>query len=387
MIGQGARRLVLTGRRPEDGPLSARLAALRASPGVSVEVVPADASVKADITRLFAHLDALDDPLSGVVQAAGILSDATVADLVPAQVRDVFAPKVTGAMHLDQATRERALDYFVLFSSVASFLGLSGQANYAAANAVFDALAAERRAAGLPGIAIGWGPWAEVGLAAERDDRGGRLAERGLDSLSARDGSNAFGDVLTANPVHAVVMRFDARRWSEHPFASRAQPLLADATAAPDLPMVPSALGGAATALLAEYAGAVLPAERHSILAAHVRSLVGQVLRLPADRVDSSRPLRTMGLDSLMGLELRNRLEAVTGLKLPATLIWNYSTVTALATQLAERLAQRPDNVRQTTASPSPTAAAVGDNELEPLLAELEGLSDEDARRLLAGDR
>jgi acyl carrier protein len=269
-----------------------------------------------------------------------------------------------------------------MFSSVASFLGLAGQSNYAAANAVLDALAAHRRASALPGISINWGPWSDVGLAAARRDRGERLAERGLASLPPAAALAAFGGILARNPLQAVAMTFDPAVWCNRtPGAGRwtlFTELLANQSAAAE--PAPTSVG------LRERLLALAPGPgRRAIVEAHVRQLVAEVLKLTTARVDMHKPLKTLGLDSLMGLELRNRLEGSTALKLPATLIWNYPTVAALASQIAERMALPLDAPAASDERPQPIDQPEPD--LEPLLAELEGLSDDEARRLLAGDR
>jgi len=381
MVEQGARHLVLTGRRPEQAALSAELAPLRAR--ARVDVIPADVSSEAEVHRLFEYIDALGGPLLGVVHAAGVLHDATLLELKDPAVRDVFAPKVDGAFNLHAAVAGRSLDFFVLFSSVASFLGLAGQANYAAANAALDALAAQRRAAGLAGISIAWGPWAEVGLAAARTDRGARLAERGLGSLSPEVALSAFAEVLHSNPVQAVVMTFDPARFRAASASAQAATLFANL----DLEGGPATAGGSVSESAREQLLAVpIGPARRAWLEARLQQFVAAVLRLPAARIDVKKPLRTLGLDSLMGLELRNRLEQAFQIKLPATLIWNYPTLSALAGQLALRL-NIPLDAAPVPPAPAPSAPpSARDAELDPLLAELEALSDEEAQRLLAGE-
>jgi myxalamid-type polyketide synthase MxaE and MxaD len=220
-----------------------------------------------------------------------------------------------------------------MFSSASALLGLAGQANYAAANAFQDALARHRRRLGRPALSIGWGPWAEVGMAADRSDRGGRLAALGLGSLTRGEGVEAFQRLLGGARAHVAVMALDVDAWCGAQ-ACPANPLLDRLRAAGERGSVPGApAGGLLDALRTAPA-----ATRQPMLLEHVRGRVARILRLELSHVDREAPLKSLGIDSLMTLELRNRLEADLGLRLSATLVWNYPTVAALAGHLAEAL-------------------------------------------------
>jgi acyl carrier protein len=379
MAGEGARRIVLMGRRGEDADLTSRLQPLRDA-GVTVHVARGDVARLEDVRGVIGEIDRTMSPLAGIVHAAGILDDSTIAQLDEAKFQRVLSPKVTGAWSLHEATAGRALDFFVLFSSVTSFIGSAGQANYAAANAFLDSLAAFRRGLGLPAQSINWGPWGEIGLAAERSDRGARLAERGLGSLSPAVGIGALGEALRRNAVQAAVMAFDAQRWCEaipaewRLFAELRAEATQDAASAPKS-------AGLRDALTAAPSGR----RRRTVLESSVQQMVAQVLKLAPSRIDLNKPLRTMGLDSLMGLELRNRLEAATGVSLPATLVWNYPTIVQLAPQLAARMEISLEDVAQAAEAATPDSRDAEDAAaMETLLSEIEGLSEEDARRVLA---
>jgi acyl carrier protein len=307
-------------------------------------------------------------PLRGVVHAAGALDDGVIANLDRDRFARVLASKIDGALHLDEATRSAPLDFFVCFSSVIGVLGSPGQANYAAANAGLDAVVARRRAQGRPALSLAWGPWARVGMAAAGRDRGRRLAARGLASLAPEDGIEAFGRLRhTAGTV--LVMRFDAARWSRA-HAGGARSLLRDLGGAESGPR-------ASEGLLGQIGAAATPAERRSLLETHLREQIGHVLRVAPARVERDTPLKALGLNSLMSLELRNRLEATLGLTLPATLVWNYPTVAAVAAHLEERLGFVPGETGE-------AAPSSDDAELDRLLTEIQGLSDEEVRRQLA---
>jgi len=330
---RGARHLVLVGRGAPGGDAVVALEALERA-GVQVLVAQADVTSGDDLARLLGRIEAELPPLRGVVHAAGVLADGTVLQTDRERFRRALAPKVEGALHLHALTAGLPLDFFVLFSSVAALLGTSGQANYAAANAFLDALAQLRQAGGLPGTSIGWGPWSEVGLAAARADRGGRLALQGLESLTPEQGVAAFQRVLMDTTPYVAVMRFDPARWSEvHPAARSSTFLELLQAAEPEAPAEASGSG-----ILAALAAAGFDGERRALMGNHLRERAAEVLRLAPERVVPDRPLKAMGMDSLMTLELRNRLEADLKLTISATAIWNYPTVTLLAAHLAERL-------------------------------------------------
>jgi NAD(P)-dependent dehydrogenase (short-subunit alcohol dehydrogenase family)/acyl carrier protein len=385
LADQGCASIALVGRREESDAVAAALRPLRER-GVTVRVLSADIATAGEVRRVIADIDARMAPLTGVVHAAGILDDATIAKADSAQMARVFAPKATGAWHLHHETLGRRLDFFVLFSSVSAFVGSAGQAAYASANAWLDSLAAHRRALGLPGISINWGPWSDVGLAAARTDRGARLAERGLGSLTPAVGVDAFARIMRENPVQATAMTFDVARWVE------SMPSTAGSTLFKDLLLESADRSRTEPASHADGLRDLLeqtPAgrRRRTVFETFLQQTVAQVLKLAPSRVDVTKPLRTMGLDSLMGLELRNRLETATGLSIPATLVWNHPTVSQLAAELASRMQISLDATAPVDGNDSPSSVDIPGTDLNTLLAEVEGLSDEDARRLLAEKR
>jgi NAD(P)-dependent dehydrogenase (short-subunit alcohol dehydrogenase family)/acyl carrier protein len=373
LVDIGARHLALLGRSAPSDHAAAHIDGLRGR-GVDVRVVAVDVTDADALGARLAEVRATMPPLRGVVHAAGALADATIAEMDRARLRAALDPKLAGGWNLHQATLDDPLDLFVMVSSVAGVLGLTGQANYAAGNAFLDSLAAARRAVDRPGLSIDWGPWADIGLAAAAADRGDRLAERGLHSVSPVEALDAFERLLDDDRAQAVVMRLDATRW----IAGTQAPTLVAETA-----------GSAATttsgddALRDRLAEAPAGARRRLVMEEAVRAQLAPVLRVAPERIDRNRPLEAMGLDSLMSLEFRNRLEVETGLKLSATLAFNYPTVAHLAAHLADRMnvaldsTDTPDVIDQPPAStePASTDVASGDPAAE--------LSDDDVERLL----
>jgi phthiocerol/phenolphthiocerol synthesis type-I polyketide synthase C len=338
LAAEGARNIVLVGRSAPSPAGRDAIAELE-SMGATVVSEIADVARAADVERVMQQLDSLLPPLRGVIHAAGLLADGTLLHLDRDRFAQVMAPKIHGAWHLHRATSDRALDFFVLFSSAAATLGIPGQANYAAANAFLDALAQLRRAQGLPAHSVAWGPWSTIGLAAERHDRGRRLHGQGMHSLDPERCLDVLAEFLReATPPHLVVARLDVERWTAAHPAAASSPLLSLLLSSPRRMGQPASPGDAAEATILQTALAANGQNRAHMLETHLRHRAAQVLRLATEHVALNQPLKAMGMDSLMSLELRNRLEADLGMPLSATLIWNYPTVSALARHLANAL-------------------------------------------------
>ncbi len=332
LIERGARRVDLIGRRGEE-EVSERartaIGALRAT-GADVVVHRADVADHAALGAVLAGIADDGATIGGVVHAAGILEDSLLLGMDWSQFELSLAPKLTGAWNLHSLTRHLPLDFFLMFSSAASVIGSPGQANYAAANAFLDALALHRRRQGLPAVTINWGPWTEGGLA-DTAERGGRLATRGLRSLTAAQALAAMAQVLTAGAEQSVVLPVDIRRSQRLLTAIGPIPLLDE--------LVGSAIEDAADSEIRRELLALEPGpRRRALLEKHLLDQIAQVLRIPAEDIDSETPLHTLGFDSLMALELRNRLEASLGVTLSATLAWNYPTVADIAPHLGEKM-------------------------------------------------
>jgi acyl transferase domain-containing protein/acyl carrier protein len=370
--------LVLLGRRPPTETAQTAIAELQQL-GSRVVAMPADVTNRDDLQRVLAEIDATLSPLRGVVHAAGVLADSTLQQMDTARFRQALDPKVTGGWHLHTLTQERDLDFFVLFSSVTALLGTPGQGNYAAGNAFLDALAYHRRSNGLPALSINWGPWAEVGLAAVDANRGDRLALRGVGSITAAQGVAAMARLWDEPETQVAVMPFDLALWREFYAAARDTHLF-DALAG-EVEMVEGET--AVSDIITQLKAAEPGRQRQTLLANHIRTQVAQVLRLTAERIPFNKPLKTLGIDSLMTLELRNRLETSLGLTLSATLIWNYPTIDALTPFLAEKLGVPLDadgDSVNANIDPFPSETQTD------TLGELDDLSQADVEALLADE-
>jgi acyl transferase domain-containing protein/NADPH:quinone reductase-like Zn-dependent oxidoreductase/acyl carrier protein len=370
MVEHGARQLALVGRRAPQGAAVDAIAKLEQA-GARVLVASADVSHPAEVEGLFATIARELPPLRGVIHAAGVLDDGVLLNQTAERFAAVMAPKVAGSWNLHQATRDLPLEFFVMFSGAGTLLGSPGQGNYAAANAFLDALAQARFAEALPAQSIAWGPWSEVGLAASAT-RGGRLALHGVASLSPSDGVEALGRVMQDGVAQIAVLPLDVRQcFQSYPMLADAPLFAVLARGASDHPAP-----AAADAPFRRTLSSLPPSERRGAVEHYLRDHAARVLGLPPARIAVREPLGNLGFDSLMTLELRNRIEASLGLKLSATVVWNYPTVTALAEYLERKLELAP--VDPPTTPPAPAAA------LPELTRAVRNLTEDEAAAALA---
>ncbi|MFI7671290.1 type I polyketide synthase [Nocardia sp. NPDC049526] len=376
VTAHGVRRLLLVSRRGERADGAAELATELSGYGAEVRIAACDVTDRDALADLLA-----EHPLTGVVHAAGVLDDGTFHTLTADQVDRVFAPKADAAWHLHELTRDMNLSAFVLFSSIAGMIGSAGQANYAAANSFLDALAVRRRAEGLPGLALAWGPWQQdIGMTGALDRTAmGRLERLGLAPLDRTDGLRLFDESLTAvEPVSALLhLDTDKLRLEAHTDA------------------VPAALRGFVRARgrsattssdgpsLGERLHGVAEAKRRGVVLDLVREHVAAVLGYGSvDDIGPDRGFDELGFDSLGGVEFRNRLSKVTGLSLPSTLVFDYPTAGDIAEfLLAQTVVTAPAQPTQPTSTVSDDIARL-EAMLERIIA---GGSDND--EIVAGLR
>ncbi|WP_152628387.1 type I polyketide synthase, partial [Streptacidiphilus neutrinimicus] len=361
----GARRLLLVSRRGGAAEGVDELVADLSSLGAEVAVAACDVSDRAALAGL---LDSLEHPLAALVHTAGVLDDGIVSSLTPERIDTVLRPKVDAAWHLHELTEEQNLAAFVVFSSAAGVFGAAGQGNYAAANGFLDALAQHRRASGLPATSLAWGLWAEDGgmaAALVRSDVE-RMARGGVTALTAEDGLLLF-DVAVRSPEPLLVpIQLDLAGLRAQGTAGLLPPLLRGLVRGPVRRAARSAgaTGEAGGSALAQRLAALSAAERETALLELVCAEVAAVLGYPNHAsVDATRAFKELGFDSLTAVELRNRLNGVTGLRLPATLVFDHPTPTALAELLGtELLGSLPG-----AGLPATTAAASSQDHDEPI--------------------
>jgi acyl carrier protein len=285
-----------------------------------------------------------------------------------------MAPKVLGAWHLHAATLDEPLDFFIMFSSAASLIGSPGQSNYVAANAFLDALAHERRRSGLAALSINWGPWSEIGLAA-RPDRGGRLADQGFASITPEQGLQVLGRLMRAAPTQIGVMPFDVGMWGRSHPAVADSPLFAHLVR--ERPAARSAARGSGVGLAPEELSVLEPTERMRLVEAFLADQTRRVLGLGEQAtLDHDAPLNRIGIDSLMAVELKNRVEDGLGIVLPLAALLKGPSVVQLAGDISSKLSQVPRSEAEETLAT--TAAA-------RLLDRIDELSDDEVASLLSG--
>ena len=271
--------------------------------------------------------------MRGVFHVAGALDDGVVTAQTAERIDRVFGAKVDGALHLDELTKHKELAAFVLFSSMAGVLGAAGQSNYAAANTLLDALAHRRRARGLPATSIAWGYWSDRGAmgAHLKDADLARLARLGFGGMSSVEGLALLDAALARGEPLVVAAKIERAALAAQPTLP---PLLQGLVAR----RTRRAAGGDPSSSLGERLRHLSEAERARTLIDLVIADAATVLRAQPQAIDRDRPLRELGLDSLMAVDLRNRLGAATGLRLPATLLFDHPTPSALARYLAAKL-------------------------------------------------
>lgn len=319
---QGAGMVVVNGRSAPGPQALQQIEEINAAGG-RVEVVTGDLSDPDTSRRLVAAVQDAGFRLAGVVHSAMVLADEIVLNMSESASARVFGPKVAGGWWLHEATKDADVDWWVSFSSVSSLVGAPGQGSYASANSWIDGLVAYRRSLGLPAAGINWGPWAEVG-------RAQFFADLGVSMITPAQGLAALQLVLSADRARTGVFALDARQWFQSFPAAAGSSLFAKLQ---ESITVEQRTGGRIRTEL----DALPAAERPARLAAAIADEIRAVLR-STETIDHDRPLESLGLDSLMALELRNRLEASLGTTLPVALVWAYPTITDLSGALCERL-------------------------------------------------
>jgi pimaricinolide synthase PimS1 len=308
----GARHLLLASRSGEDAEGSKELRAELEALGAEVRIAACDVADREQVEQLLSGIDP-KHPLGAVIHCAAVLDDATVEGASAEQIERVFSPKVDGARHLHELTRELELTHFVCFSSIAGLFGAAGQGVYAAANRYLDALAQQRKSEGLPATSIAWGLWKREGMASRLGGKDvARMSRGGIAPLSDERGLALFDRALSSpEPLIAAMARGRA--------VLKAQT------------KIPASAAGALVTLPVQ--------ERERKLAELVRAEVAAVLgHEGGGAIDPDAAFKELGFDSLAAVELRNRLNAATGLRLASTAVFDYPTARALADHLAERM-------------------------------------------------
>jgi myxalamid-type polyketide synthase MxaC len=359
LVRKGARTIVLVGRRAPSAHAAEIIQTLRGQ-GARIEVRQADVADLNQVSAVFAEIEHGLPPLAGILHAAGVLDDGIFLEQTRPRMEKVFRAKAAGAWNLHQLTAGRALDFLVLFSSVASLTGSPGQSGYAAANAFLDAMAHFRHGLGLPTLSVNWGAWAGSGMASRVAESGRQRVLPGIRPMSAELCFAALELALADGRPQLAIADADWSRWNPAP-----------RLLSPFLPQREAQRAASGETEILSRLELAPPARRRTILVEFLRAEVAAILGLDASGhyLDERQPVLRMGMDSLMTVQFRNRLAAALERPLSATLVFDHPTIGALADFL------NPDS-RSEEKLPRP----------DKLLQELEGLSDDEAEELLQAE-
>ena len=375
LVESGARHLLLASRAGAARPDAEAFVEDLRRRGVEVRVVLADVGSERDVARLAAEVRGVSQPLRGVFHLAMVIDDAPLASLTADRVRSVMAPKAYGAWLLHNATREDPLDCFVMFSSVASIFGNPAQANYAAANAFLDALAHHRRALGMPALTVNWGVLGGQGYVARNERVAEFLARQGTAPIAPEEVVSLLETFLASGVGQILAIRVDWSKWRQFFRRLQENPLLEDVFAS----SVDDQEAGGANKDWRLKIESARPEDRGEIIAQAIREIVASVLRVKPESLRDNQPLTDLGLDSLMGAEIENSIEAAIGVGLPPTSLLRARTLGQIAALISTHMTAAPAVLPEGAASASVEASPAAES------VDLEALSNEDIDRLLSG--
>jgi acyl transferase domain-containing protein/NADPH:quinone reductase-like Zn-dependent oxidoreductase/SAM-dependent methyltransferase/acyl carrier protein len=371
IIEHGGQNVVLLGRSGAASEEAKKALEDFQTAGAQVVAAKADITDEKQLADVLADIDRTMPPLRGIFHAAMVLDDGILLQLDQARFKKVIAPKVHGAWNLHAQTLHRPLDFFVLFSSVSSLVGNPGQANYVAANAFLDAFAHYRRSLGLPAIAINWGHVAGAGYVSRHQELSELLTSRGFLGLSPKQAMEALNRTLRQEPIQIGVMRMDWQKVARSLSSAELSQQLSSLASASNLEQQ----GGEEGSRIREALLHAQPEEREEIVQTYIREQAARVLGAAASKLDADRPLNELGLDSLMGVELRNRVEGDLALALPMRELMQSPTINSLARAILGQLTTSASGPQDTSSLPQETT--------EQLSARVDQLSDEEVDSLL----
>jgi len=355
LAARGAGRLVLLGRRGRETPGAHEAVLALQALGAQVQLEACDVASATDVARALGNVPE-SMPLRGVFHAAAVLDDALLKNLDLARYQKTFGPKAIGAWNLHRQTLGLGLDHFMCFSSMASVLGNQGSANYCAANSFVDALAHHRRRAGLAALTVNWGVIADVGMAADEDFYRQNLERNGLQTIHSRHCLDLLGVLMESGRVQTTVCPIDFETWLKFNPAGKEARLSELLTASNRSRDTSRTRAADELALRASLAG-LEPAARVELAQTKVREVLAQVLRIEAAKVDVSRSLTALGADSLMAIEIKNRLEGL-GLAMSVTQLLSRNSVATLAAALLEASGYGSSNEEPDTSAVSAESTA-----------------------------
>jgi acyl transferase domain-containing protein len=392
LVTRGARSLVLVGRKAPSADALRVIETLQAE-GATVRVVAADVADADQVAQLLATIQMDASPVRGVLHLAATVDDALLANASEENYRRLLRPKMAGAWNLYRGLRGSDLDFWVSFSSIATVVNQPGQGSYAAANAFLDGLARYATARGERMQSLQWGPWAGTGLANEQGTQRSFQAytAQGIQSMHPEFGVAILDRAVTQTAPVLLAAAIDWRTFdtasATDPGTLEFAPMVSLASSvsstSASAPAIPDAADAAVPDLRDQLATVALGRPRTALIEQHLREQLATVLKTSPNRVDLQKPMGSMGVDSLMALELVRRLSRSIGVKIPATAVFNYPTITKLAAAVEVRIERQSGTPAQATTA-SLTAPALGEADA-PSSVDVHAMSDEDALRALTG--
>ncbi|MBP0013349.1 MAG: type I polyketide synthase [Roseofilum sp. SBFL] len=381
LVEKGAKNIVLTGRRPPSENVQETIEKLEQK-GCQVKVLLGDVSLEEEIAKILEEIQTSMPRLQGIIHAAGVLDDGILQQMDWERFTKVMSPKVIGTWNLHRLTQNLPLDFFVCFSSIASLMGSPGQGNYAAANAFMDTLASYRRSMGLSGLAINWGAWASEGMAARLAvEYQNRIQSSGISEISPKEGMYALevllGNLSSIDRVGVIPIQWSilAKHWSGIQNSSLLRELLQKEEWGEQDTLKQNVKAN----ILAKLETAS-PEERQEILIEHIRGQVVQVLGLSSSQLpEMNLGFMEIGMDSLMAVELKNRLQNQLETHLPETIAMEYPTIAKLSLYVEELMEWQAKEQEKVSGGQSQREGSE-----EDLFPNLEEISEEDFEALAA---
>ena len=351
----GARHLVLVGRSGASTPESQESISLMRKKGIHIQVIKSDVSKKKNVENI---LNQCSKSLLGIIHAAGVLDDGMLIHQTPEKFNKVMLPKIAGSWHLHKLTQSKSLDFFIVFSSAASILGLPGQSNYIAANSFMDALVHYRRFLGLPALSVNWGAWEELGLTSNLDSRHqSRIAKQGIEMIPPQQGFFALEQIMNKNITQIAVLPMDWKKWL-HQFNKTPlfyEYLMSDISHN----IKPNSISDQSKKinLLNQLKSLSSANQQYEILMTYIHDRIIKLLGLNSSiKIDPNQNLFDLGLDSLMAIELRNDLRAALECNLRANLLFDHASLSLLVSYLIESFSLKKGNQQLNSAFPAKTS-------------------------------
>lgn len=377
MHENGAKHFILTGRSGPNLDAIAKIEELRKQ-GIEIIIAQADSSKFSDLERVFSSINE-NHPLKGILHLSGVLDDAALQNIEDEQFVRVLKPKVDGAFYLQELSKNIDLDIFLLFSSSTLLFGSPGQSAYCAANAYLDALSSKLNAKGKEAISINWGTVSDVGLAASSGNRGDRLAEEGVFALSPAECVEAFEKVGNTSKPSLGIFKFDPIKWQNTYTSTQSNPYFEHFKGV-ETNTTSSKIG-----FKEQLLKIVDNQELVTFVEEAIKEKVSAVLKMNPNKIDTKTAFKTLGIDSLMSIQLKNQLEKSFELSISVTAFWTYPNIREFAKFLIDEHELGTNTANKTEEFKEEDIQGKS-NSVDLKSMNIEDISDDDISRLLADE-